>query len=62
MRKMDIAAYAAMLGLTAEMVLDEAVKRYKQNKLYDDIDRALACGDETAFLSLTEQLKQMEDL
>jgi uncharacterized protein YpiB (UPF0302 family) len=57
MEKMDVSGYAAMLGLFAEMILDDAVKKHKRQTLYREIDHALARGDEASFLDLTRELK-----
>ncbi|MFK7695714.1 IDEAL domain-containing protein [Paenibacillus sp. HJGM_3] len=57
MEKMDVSGYAAMLGLFAEMILDDAVKKHKRQTLYREIDEALAHGDEAKFLDLTRELK-----
>ncbi len=48
-----------MLGLFAEMVLDEAIRKYKEQYLYREIDIALAKGDEVSFLALTTELKSL---
>lgn len=57
MEKMDVSGYAAMLGLFAEMVLDQAIRKHKEQTLYEAIDEALVRGDEKSFLLLTDQLK-----
>ncbi|WP_172196250.1 MULTISPECIES: IDEAL domain-containing protein [Saccharibacillus] len=54
------AAYEVMLGLAAEMVWDEALRRRRCEMLQQDIDAALANGDELAFLALTGELKLLE--
>lgn len=59
MEKMDVSGYAAMLGLFAEMVLDEAIRKQKEQTLYREIDNALARGDEQSFIALTEQWKEL---
>lgn len=58
MDKMKV-TYEVMLGLAAEMVWDEALKKYRSEELYKEIDEALATGDEVAFRSLTDELKMM---
>lgn len=58
MDKMKV-TYEVMLGLSAEMVLDEALRKYRSEKLYRKIDEALATGDVVAFQSLTDELKTM---
>ncbi len=59
MERMDT-HYSMMLGLFAEMVWDEAIRKAKEERLHRDIDRALAQGDETAFLALTSELKMLQ--
>ncbi|WP_420818448.1 IDEAL domain-containing protein [Paenibacillus ginsengarvi] len=56
---MDVSGYGAMLGLFAEMVLDEAIRKMREQTLYREIDSALERGDEQSFLALTEQWKQL---
>jgi len=58
MDKMKV-TYEVMLALAAEMVLDEAVRRFRREKLYAAIDRALASGDEITFQRLTAELKDL---
>lgn len=50
----------ALLGLFAEMVWDEALRKYKELNLYKEIDSALAKGDQTTFLALTNELKSLQ--
>ncbi|NGZ74266.1 IDEAL domain-containing protein [Saccharibacillus alkalitolerans] len=54
------AAYEVMLGLAAEMVWDEALRKRRCETLQQEIDAALASGDELAFLALTSELKTLE--
>ena len=49
-----------MLGLAAEMVLDEVVRIYRSEEIYKKIDRALADGDKVAFTELTEVLRTLK--
>lgn len=56
--KMNI-QYEAMLGLTAELILDEAIRSYKREKLQQAIDDALASGDEAQFYELTQKLQEL---
>jgi uncharacterized protein YpiB (UPF0302 family) len=49
----------ALLGLFAEMVWDEALRKYKEQNLYKEIDSALAKGDQATFLVLTTELKSL---
>ncbi len=37
--------------------MDEALRNHRGEELYREIDRALASGDEAAFLNLTDELK-----
>lgn len=53
------ATYEVMLGLAAEMVWDEALRKRRCDILYREIDTALANGDEAAFQHLTEELKKL---
>lgn len=57
--KMNI-QYEAMLGLTAELILDEAIRNYQRDKLQRAIDEALASGDEEQFYELTKKLQELE--
>lgn len=56
MDKMKV-TYEVMLGLAAEMVWDDALRKQRSEKLYMEIDNALATGDEVAFRNLTDELK-----
>jgi uncharacterized protein YpiB (UPF0302 family) len=51
--------YEAMLGLAAEMVLDEAFLKFRTDRLYQAIDLALASGDKDTFRRLTDELKTL---
>ena len=51
--------YEAMLGLAAEMVLDEAVLKFRTDRLYQAIDKALASGDKDTFRRLTDELRTL---
>lgn len=59
MEKMDVSGYAAMLGLFAEMVLDDSIRKQKKQKLYREIDSALARGDEQSFLTLAREWNEL---
>ena len=52
--------YEALLELHAEMVLDEAIRQFQEQKLYEEIDKALLRRDEPSFRMLTEQLKMLK--
>ncbi|MBP3964490.1 MULTISPECIES: IDEAL domain-containing protein [Paenibacillus] len=58
MDKMKV-SYEVMLGLAAEMLLDEAVLKFRRDKLYQAIDQALASGDKDKFRRLTDELKSL---
>ncbi|RXZ80241.1 IDEAL domain-containing protein [Paenibacillaceae bacterium] len=49
--------YEAMLGLVAEMVLDEALLQFRKERICAAIDEALAVGDERTFHRLASELK-----
>lgn len=59
MEKMSM-IYEALLGLHAEMVLDEALRKHREKMLYEQIDMALLSGDQESFLELTKQLKDLQ--
>jgi uncharacterized protein YpiB (UPF0302 family) len=59
MDKMKV-TYEAMLGLAAELVLDDAVLKFQTEKLSKAIDEALACGDEDTFYRLVKQLNELK--
>ncbi|ACX64502.1 IDEAL domain-containing protein [Paenibacillus lautus] len=58
MDKMKV-TYEVMLGLAAEMVWDEALRKHRSEELYKEIDEALASGDEVAFRTLTDELRTL---
>jgi len=49
-----------MLGLAAEMIWDEALRKYRSEEVYKGIDRALANGDKASFTELTEELRTLK--
>lgn len=59
MGKMSI-IYEALLSVQAGIVLDEAIRAFKEKKLYEQIDLALQNGDQVRFLELTEELKGLK--
>ncbi|EPY07658.1 hypothetical protein AZ66_13925 [Paenibacillus sp. E194] len=59
MDKMKV-SYEAMLSLTAEMIWDDAIRKYRTEKIYEQIDKALATGDESSFRTLTDELKTLQ--
>ena len=52
-------AYEVMLGLTAEMLLDDMICKHRIEKLYEKIDHALATGDEDSFKKWTDELNKI---
>lgn len=58
MDKMSV-IYEALLELHAEKVLDEAIRKFQVQRLYQEIDDALRTGDQESFLSLTTKLKSL---
>lgn len=58
MEKQDL-VQDSLLGLMAEIVLDQAVRKFYEENLYQRIDQALAQGDEVKFLQLTEQWRKL---
>ena len=52
-------AQDTLLGLLAEIVLDRAIRDFRERELYRQIDQALAEGDETKFLQLTEEWRNL---
>lgn len=61
MGKMNV-SNDALLALFAEMVWDNAIRKYKEENLYKEIDSALAKGDQVMFLALTSELKTLQSL
>jgi uncharacterized protein YpiB (UPF0302 family) len=59
MDKMKV-AYETMLGLAAELVLDEALRKYRADTIYKAIDEALVQGDSDKFKKLTDELKSLD--
>jgi uncharacterized protein YpiB (UPF0302 family) len=49
----------ALRNLIAELVLEQAIREYKERELYQKIDEALAQGDEALFLVLTSELRKL---
>ncbi|NEW06058.1 IDEAL domain-containing protein [Paenibacillus sp. SYP-B3998] len=61
MGKMNV-SNDALLALLAEIVWDDAIRKYKEENLYKEIDCALAMGDQETFLALTSELKILQSL
>ncbi|MCD1260248.1 IDEAL domain-containing protein [Paenibacillus athensensis] len=59
MGKMNV-SNDALLALFAEMVWDQAIRNHKEKHLYEEIDSALAKGDQATFLALTSELKTLQ--
>lgn len=59
MDKMKV-SYEAMLSLMAEMIWDDAVRKYRTKQIYKEIDTALAAGDKRSFRTLTDELKTLQ--
>jgi len=59
MDKMKV-TYEAMLGLVAELVLDEAVLKFETEQIHDAIDKALTAGDEDTFYRLAKRLNELK--
>lgn len=57
-----VPANEAMRLLMAELILDKAIRDYKEKELYQKIDKALAQGDEAAFLLLTSELRSLQGI
>ncbi|MGN7455778.1 IDEAL domain-containing protein [Paenibacillus pasadenensis] len=54
------ANYEVMLGLAAEMLLDEALIRFRKEKIYAAIDDALESGDKEGFEKLAAQWNTLQ--
>ncbi|WP_199614938.1 IDEAL domain-containing protein [Paenibacillus alkalitolerans] len=55
----QVPANETLRNLMAELILDEAIREYRQKELYREIDIALEQGDEAAFLALTNELRML---
>ncbi|MED0737347.1 IDEAL domain-containing protein [Aneurinibacillus thermoaerophilus] len=53
--------HPSTFSLLAEMILDEAIRKYRLDTLYKHIDEALEAGDEARFKELSSELKKMLD-
>lgn len=54
-----VPANEALRHLMAELILDKAIREFRERELYREIDMALARGDEGTFLSLTNELRSL---
>lgn len=61
MGKMNV-SNDALLALFAEMIWDNALRKYREENLYKEIDSALAKGDQVSFLALTSELRILQSL
>ncbi|HZG85261.1 IDEAL domain-containing protein [Paenibacillus sp.] len=57
-----VPANEALRHLIAELILDKAIREYREKELYREIDKALAQGDEEAFLLLTSELRSLQGI
>ncbi|TLS53110.1 IDEAL domain-containing protein [Paenibacillus antri] len=57
-----VPANEAFRLLMAELIVDKAIRDYREKELYREIDRALAQGDEAAFLLLTSELRSLQGI
>ncbi len=46
-------------SLLAELILDQAIREFREKELYREIDQALADGDQAMFLLLTQELRSL---
>ncbi len=46
-------------SLFAELILDQAIREFREKELYREIDQALAEGDQATFLLLTHELRSL---
>lgn len=60
MKKMSI-IYEALIELHAEMVWDQAIRTYREQKIYEEIDSALKHKDQARFYKLTEELNTLKN-
>jgi len=58
----NVPANEALRLLMAELIVDKAIRDYREKELYREIDRALAQGDEAAFLVLTSELRSLQGI
>jgi uncharacterized protein YpiB (UPF0302 family) len=57
-----VPANEAMRHLMAELILDKAIREFRERELYREIDMALAQGDEATFLLLTSELRSLQGI
>lgn len=51
---------SAFMSLMAELILDESIRKFNEERLYSRIDLALENKDKLSFFELTSQLKLLE--
>jgi uncharacterized protein YpiB (UPF0302 family) len=54
--------YEALLEVHAEQILNESLRKFREQQLYQEIDDALQNGDQELFFTLTRELKQLKDI
>jgi len=52
--------HPAVISLMAELILDESLRKFQEERLYQKIDTALENKDQTTFLKLTSELKRLK--
>ena len=50
-------AYVSISSLFAEMVMDEAMRKYHKERLYKEIDQSLMERNQVSFYALTNEFK-----
>jgi uncharacterized protein YpiB (UPF0302 family) len=60
-RRMDkiVPSHDHLRALFAELILDQAIREYREKELYREIDQALVSGDQATFLLLTQELRSL---
>lgn len=51
--------YSLLLSVYADMIIEESIRDFWQERLYAEIDAALSTGDEERFLILTTKLNEL---
>ena len=54
--------YEALLEVHAEQILNESLRKFREQQLYQEIDNALQNGDQELFFTLTQELKKLKAL
>lgn len=50
----------SLMGLLAEIIMDKAIRHMRQEKLYTEIDQALADGNKAQFMKLTAEWNELQ--